>query len=317
MVVRERLRIGIWASAAALILVAGFLAVKACGVHTTMDPEAVEILQDRLVGEYRKEWPDGVRPVGDRDAGADAAAPPRRVDCAAIDPAGWTNLPVARFAKDLAIDTDAQVLRLLDLHPTLICATLHSNRIGDADVLSYAVEHRPHLETGLAALIERGATPDRALEVAARRGKSRAAEWLLAAGADADSGDALIEAAAAREHAIVRSLLAAGADPRRTLTEDSRLPHAGRTALHFAAEHGDVAIMTMLLDAGADPDAWNAWSGPPLEPALAAGQRGAVELLLERGAQPMLLSGPSRDRLRRLAKRWGRYEVLERLDGLP
>ena len=57
MAATQHLRIGIWASAAALMLVAGFLAVKACGVHTTMDPEAVEILQDRLVGEYRKDWP--------------------------------------------------------------------------------------------------------------------------------------------------------------------------------------------------------------------------------------------------------------------
>jgi len=62
----------------------------------------------------------------------------------------------------------------------------------------------------------------------------------------------------------------------------------GDTALHGAAETGNVEIMRMLLDKGADPNAKNKEGGTPLMWAAVFGNDDAARLLLSRGADASL-----------------------------
>lgn len=62
----------------------------------------------------------------------------------------------------------------------------------------------------------------------------------------------------------------------------------GDTALHGAAETGNVEIMRMLLDKGANPNARNKQGGTPLMWAAVFGNDNAARLLLSRGAVPSL-----------------------------
>ncbi len=62
----------------------------------------------------------------------------------------------------------------------------------------------------------------------------------------------------------------------------------GLTALHHAAEVGNLAAARALLDAGADPNTTAASGVTPLAVAAHAGHAACVELLLERGADPAI-----------------------------
>ena len=74
-----------------------------------------------------------------------------------------------------------------------------------------------------------------------------------------------------------RLLVAAGADV-------SARQHGGYTALHSAAQHGSIALMDLLLDRGADPNA-AAEDGPrPIDFAREKGHAEAVAHLVARGA---------------------------------
>jgi ankyrin repeat protein len=59
----------------------------------------------------------------------------------------------------------------------------------------------------------------------------------------------------------------------------------GRTALHEAAENGDVIVASHLLDGGADVNARSAEGRTPLHDAIEFGHADVVNLLLERGAE--------------------------------
>ena len=62
----------------------------------------------------------------------------------------------------------------------------------------------------------------------------------------------------------------------------------GDTALHGAAETGNVEIMRLLLDKGADPNAKNKEGGTPLMWAAVFGNDDAARLLLSRGSNASL-----------------------------
>jgi ankyrin repeat protein len=78
---------------------------------------------------------------------------------------------------------------------------------------------------------------------------------------------------------VVKTLLAAGADPRQEIGEMSWTP------LHLAATVGG-GEAAALLAAGADPDAWSLVAATPLMMATEAGAVGNVLLLLAAGADP-------------------------------
>ncbi len=64
------------------------------------------------------------------------------------------------------------------------------------------------------------------------------------------------------------------------------IPHGGNTALMFAARNGDIASARLLIAAGADVDDRNAWGVSAVTMAAHAGYAPLVTLLLEAGADP-------------------------------
>ncbi len=172
-------------------------------------------------------------------------------------------------------------------------------------------------ENGSSAMVRRllraGADPNRALllgetsmMVAARAGNPEIIELLAAAGADVNAratrGQTALMWAASRQRAgAVAALLEHGADvharsdvwsqlmavPPHARPENSReIPHGGNTALMFAARVGAVASAELLVAAGADVDAADAWGISALALAAHAGNRDVAEFLLAAGADP-------------------------------
>jgi ankyrin repeat protein len=58
-----------------------------------------------------------------------------------------------------------------------------------------------------------------------------------------------------------------------------------KTPLHLAAEHDHAEVAELLLDAGAELEAWTAWGATPLEWAGVLGSRRAGDVLLAHGAR--------------------------------
>jgi ankyrin repeat protein len=121
-----------------------------------------------------------------------------------------------------------------------------------------------------------GFTP---LHLAAFFGQVDAARLLLARGAACDppgtgwmTGTPLHAAAAGSHAAIVSILLETGADP------NTRQRH-GYSPLHAAAANGDLATVEVLLRAGADPTATNDDGATPLELAEASGDLVVADVL--------------------------------------
>ena len=92
----------------------------------------------------------------------------------------------------------------------------------------------------------------------------------------------LVDAVKMGDSAIVRRLIADGADPNAGEAD-------GTTALHWAARRDDVEAASLLLDAGADVDAANRYGVTPL---LLASENGTamVETFLAAGADPNVAS---------------------------
>ena len=94
-----------------------------------------------------------------------------------------------------------------------------------------------------------GTTP---LHLAAYKGQKATVDFLLAQEgilkdpADKRGMTPLMLAAGAGHAEVVRSLLKAGEDPKRTAAD-------GATALHRAAAQGNLEVVGLLLEAGADP----------------------------------------------------------------
>ncbi len=98
---------------------------------------------------------------------------------------------------------------------------------------------------------------------------------LAAAGADAPLADA-----------VQRQDLAAVGDLLRTSTDVNARQVDGMTALHWAAYHDDVELVTRLAAAGADVRAANRYGVTPLSLAAENANVAMVERLLEAGADP-------------------------------
>jgi ankyrin repeat protein len=103
-----------------------------------------------------------------------------------------------------------------------------------------------------------------------------------------DGAPALLLAAQFAGLDMVCALLSGGADVRAADDADD-----GRTALHYAALRGDVAMIDELFGAGALVDARDHDGGTPLHEAAAWGLTGAARALLDRGADVNAVEGPS------------------------
>ncbi|MFJ2029853.1 ankyrin repeat domain-containing protein [Streptosporangium sp. NPDC087985] len=129
-----------------------------------------------------------------------------------------------------------------------------------------------------------GAGETTALYRASTDGRVAIVRALLAAGADPnrssggeDEGLPLSGAAAWNHAEVVEALLAAGAEP-------SRRESGGWTALLWAAANGQADALKVLLDAGADAEETNESGETALTLATRRGALGAVRALLEAGA---------------------------------
>lgn len=110
---------------------------------------------------------------------------------------------------------------------------------------------------------------------------ARPLAWFLAVAllsAAAPPPDPLLDAAARGDLQALRALLEGGADPGVALGD-------GLTALHIAAEEGNVDMARLLLDAGADAEAkTRIGSYTPLHLAAGSAHLDVVEVLLRAGA---------------------------------
>jgi ankyrin repeat protein len=110
---------------------------------------------------------------------------------------------------------------------------------------------------------------------------------LVEAGADVnartEAGESALMVAARRAGAtpVAAYLLAKGADVRVSAQD-------GTTALHRAAESGDVEMLRLLLEKGADTNAQRKNGSTPLASAVVFDHTAAVRLLLSKGAKPSI-----------------------------
>ena len=137
----------------------------------------------------------------------------------------------------------------------------------------------------LPLVLAAGAAPTSPVVDAAMRGDFTQVKSLLAAGRDvnAPQGDgmtALHWAADRGDLPMVDLLLKSKASVRAT----TRM--AGYTPLHIAAKGGHGAIVIALLKAGADPNAMTETGALPLHFAAASGALDGVAALLDKGADP-------------------------------
>jgi uncharacterized protein len=116
------------------------------------------------------------------------------------------------------------------------------------------------------------------------------------------SSERILAAARDGDAAAVRELLA----------RDAALVGAvdvhRKTPLHLAAEHDHAEVAELLLEAGADVEAWTSWGATPLEWAGVLGSRRAGDVLLAHGARLTLASAAGlglMDALRRLYRQDG------------
>ncbi|KAJ5086114.1 hypothetical protein N7532_010885 [Penicillium argentinense] len=148
-----------------------------------------------------------------------------------------------------------------------------------------------------------------ALGVAAARGMESIVRVLLAHGANMNSGmnakPALIEAASSGYENIVRLMLDRGANP-------NAMGTGGLSALTEAAMNGHVNICRLLLDNGARTEQPNSslTGRTALWKAVYQGRTAVVELLMERGADPLWKDTAGKTVLS-LASAYRRSEILK------
>jgi ankyrin repeat protein len=162
---------------------------------------------------------------------------------------------------------DAVLAAHPQLSPMEVCA------VGDADEVRALLLAQAKF---VATVFANGWTP---LHAAAFGGNTLAARLLLDAGADVDArarnrfaNTPLQVALLTRSREVARLLLSRGAAVNATQNE-------GVTALHEAAQSGDVEMIRALLAAGADPRVSAGKFGTPRDLALKAGHAEAARLL--------------------------------------
>jgi ankyrin repeat protein len=138
---------------------------------------------------------------------------------------------------------------------------------------------------------ERREILDESLSWAARNDQVEALDVLVARGASVEAdvyrGTALAWAAACGRTESILRLVALGADPNQRTTFGGPDHGEGATALHLAAQTGDLGAIRTLLDAGADPGLEDALhGGTPAHWAEHAGQQTASDLLRQAGPLP-------------------------------
>lgn len=174
------------------------------------------------------------------------------------------------------LDHDPKLLRVVDENGStpLILAAYWAGAAEVKELLARGADPNAKNDSGVAALIP--ATDN--LETT---------RLLVEAGAEVnartDAGDSALIVAARRAGAsrVVAYLLDKGADLRASTND-------GATALHRAAESGDVDMLKLLLDKGADVNAQRKSGRVPLASAVVFGHGAAVRYLLSKDAKPNL-----------------------------
>src|SRR5262249_39001723 len=120
------------------------------------------------------------------------------------------------------------------------------------------------------------------IDIAASRNDARLVSELLAGGARADDptpqrDTPLLVAAKYRAPAVIPPLLKAGANP-------AHFDESGETALGYAAAHGEIEVLDMLLTKGVSPDTRGRTEEPAILRATRAHDDVAVKHLIEAGA---------------------------------
>jgi ankyrin repeat protein len=237
-----------------------------------------------------------------------AGQPASGTDRPLIRPGEYARTRPYRLNDGIEVTTD-------DVYEMFVAA-----RAGDLDRVKSLVRRAPGL-----AHVEYNYTPP--IHFAVREGHAVVTEFLLEQGVEFAGyrtypfGDALLTMAEERDHHEVATLLRArlarrfalaegmrevieagrAGDRNRVLAELERNPtlarksnEVGDTALHNAAYKGDLELVRLLLDAGADPDAVRGDGYRPIHLALMPDWRARVPesrrhnvatLLLERGAR--------------------------------
>lgn len=213
------------------------------------------------------------------------------------------------FVAENPVRTDSMPPNVVEIATLLLDRGAGDDARDSAETLALVASGRVAREAGaqdalIQLLCARGADPDAALRPALVHGEDGAAAALIACGARIDLSAAaalgdlgaarrLIDAADAadRHHAlafaaqrghvaILWMLLQAGADPNRYNPPDA---HSHSTPLHQAAWGGHADAVRVLLDHGARTDLRDTlWEATPLEWARHAGQAAVVAMLEER-----------------------------------
>ena len=102
-----------------------------------------------------------------------------------------------------------------------------------------------------------------------------------------DINKELFHASEAGDATLVRQLIEAGADT----DKHQRIQHGGEIALHAAASNGNIEVLRILLEAGADVKKKDHYGWTALHTAARNGHDGLVKILIEAGSDVSNVNG--------------------------